>query len=173
MKTLLILFAVFFAVVLGICDFRAGYQYNNTIGSYWNLSDKASTLQQKSVYLDQYVEALETAHLASHDAVMFPTPNNSEVQNMIALKSLQGRMHQIQGMDEQSFAYQTAISQITAQEQGEAHELTDTLRGCWFLENWPLMWGWYNGLAWIILVVLPIAGTIIAGILKDCTHREE
>lgn len=135
-------------------EVAANYQYENTIGSYWELSDKASTLTQKSAYLDQYVGALEHSGLAGgSNALFLKTPNNSFDQNMVALKSLQGRMHQIQGMDEQSFAYQTAIQQITAQEQGEASHLTHTFYGCWFLEHHIFLWNWIDALIWLSLIL--------------------
>lgn len=53
------------------------YQWNSSIGSYWDLSEKASSIALKSDYLDKYVAALENAGLhGSHDAVWFRTPNN-------------------------------------------------------------------------------------------------
>lgn len=135
------------------------YEYDNNIGSYWALGVKASTLQQKTVYLDKYVAALEGAGLTgSHDAIFLVTPDNSFDQNMVALKSLQGRMHEIQGMDEQSFAYQTAMAQITAQEQGQAAALTSTFSGCWYLRNYPGLWGWIDGLVYIGLLVFLVFG---------------
>lgn len=142
-----------FTVFWGYREVSANYEYSNTIGSYWELSDKSSTLIQKSTYLDKYVTSLETAKLAVNNAIIFPTPNNNVEQNMIALKSLQGRMHQIHNMDEQSFAYQTAIQQITAQEQGEGHKLIDTFKGAWFLANYPSLWGWIDGVIWLCIVV--------------------
>lgn len=129
------------------------YEYDKTIQSYWSLSEKASTLAQKSSYLDKYVAAIEGAGLSGNNAIIFPTPDNSYEQNLVALKSLQGRMHQIQGMDEQSFAYQTAIQQITAQEQGEAQHLTDTFEGIWYLRYHYWLWGWVDGLWWAGLIL--------------------
>lgn len=149
-------------VIWGASEIRASYQYENTIGSYWDLSDKASTLSQKSAYLDKYVAALENSGLAgSNNALFLKTPNNDFDQNMIALKSLQGRMHQIQGIDEQSFAYQTAIQQITAQEQGEAHELTEAFEGCWYLEHKPFLWGWIDLIAWLVLIATTGTGVVL------------
>jgi hypothetical protein len=145
------------AVIWIVYEVRANYDYDNTIGSYWSLGIKASTLQQKSTYLDQYVAALEAQHLEGmNDAVFLKTPDNSFDQNMVALKSLQGRMHQIQGMDEQSFAYQTAMQQITAQEQGQAEHLTSNFSGCWYLRNNSLLWGWHDILAWLAMIVFCI-----------------
>lgn len=152
-----------FAALWIYYEVHADYEYTNTIGSYWSLSEKASTLQQKSAYLDQYVGALEAQHLeGTHDAVFLQTPDNSFDQNMVALKSLQGRMHQIQGMDEQSFAYQTAIQQITAQEQGEAGHLTDTFEGCWYLRNASALWGWHDILIWIGMIIVAVVSGIFS-----------
>jgi hypothetical protein len=149
------LFALLLGIVWRIAEFQADNEYSNFAGSYWELSDKASTLTQKSSYLDQYVAALETpGKFAANNATIYRTPNNSYEQNMVALKSLQGRMHQIQGMDESSFAYQTAIQQITAQEQGEAHGLTSTFEGCWFLQNHYFLWGWHDGIVWVLLSLI-------------------
>jgi len=164
MKTFIAAVLILAGIILGVAETRISYLYSNAIGSYWALSEKASTLQQKSTYLDKYVAGLESAELAPHNAIIYPTPNNSVEQNLVALKSLQGRMHQIQGMDEQSFAYQTAIQQITAQEQGEAHQLTETFEGAWLLANHPIFWGWINGLIWVFIIV-PLVGLGIKGLV--------
>jgi hypothetical protein len=142
---------VLLAVRIGIHVY-ADYDYSRRVESYWNLGIKASTLQQKSVFLDQYVTALEESGLAgSNDALVFKTPDNSFDQNMIALKSLQGRINQIKGMDEQSFAYQTAMQQITGQEQGEAEHLVTTFKGCWYLRHHFSYWGWVGITNYILL----------------------
>lgn len=152
------------------CDIYAGYVYDNTIMSYWNLSIKASTLQQKATYLDQYVAATEAANLSGNDALIFPTPDNNYDQNLIALKSLQKRMHEIEHMDVQSFQYQQAISQITAQEQGEARSMLETLKNIYFKCNHPIFWDIYE---------LLIVSTLLLGIFIPIvlflwwTEREE
>lgn len=147
-------------------DVHADYVYDNTIGSYWELSVKASTLEQKSTYLNSFVAALDTAHLSGHDALVFETPDNDYDQNLIALKSLQQRMVEIKGMDVKSFEYQQAISQITAQEQGEAEHLLGIFRGVWYKQYHPLVWNFY---AFLTEALLPIAGIVffLVGILTD------
>ena len=122
----------------------ADYQYERDIASYWNLADKASTLEQKAAYIDQFVAKLESnSKLAgSYDALWMKTPDNSFDANLAALKSLQSRLHEVQTMDVQSFAYQTAIQQITAQEQGEAKQMLSTFHGVWTKENWFTVWDW-------------------------------
>jgi hypothetical protein len=140
----------------------ADYDYSRRVQSYWNLGIKASTLQQKSVFLDQYVTALDSSGLAeSNDALVFKTPDNSFDQNMVALKSLQGRINQIKGMDEQSFAYQTAIQQITAQEQGEADHLVSTFKACWYLRHHFSYWGWVGVTIYILLCFFALISLIV------------
>jgi len=153
-RPVVLLALIAFAIFWGVKEVRAVVEYSRYAGSYWDLSVKASTLQQKSDYLDQYVSAIsDKSKFADNDAIVFPTPNNSYAQNLVALKSLQGRVHQIQGMDETSFAYQTAMQQITAQEQGEAQDLTNTFEGCWYLQNHTALWGWIDLLIWIGTII--------------------
>lgn len=162
MKTVIALAVTLLAVAWGVAEFRAGYEYDRTIGSYWDLSDKSSTLRQKSEYLDRYVAELHRPdRFAPNDATIYPTPNNSFEHNMVALTSLQGRMHEIATMDESSFAYQTAIQQITAQEQGEAKAMTSVFEGCWFLRNHPFLWGWHDAIVWCgIALMLFVVATV-------------
>jgi hypothetical protein len=141
---------------------HADYDYSRRVQSYWNLGIKASTLQQKSVFLDQYVAALEGSGLTgSNDALVFKTPDNSFDENMVALKSLQGRINQIKGMDEQSFAYQTAIQQITAQEQGEAEHLVTTFKGCWYRRRHFSYWSWVGVTNYVLLSVFALISLIV------------
>lgn len=153
-----VILAVAFAIWGVIAEVFADYEYSNQIESFWSLSVKASTLEQKTTYLDQFVSAIGNARLSPNDAVFLKTPDNSVEQNLIALKSLQNRMHEIKAMDVQSFQYQQAISQITAQEQGEAEHLLGVIEGAWYLENHPLLWQWYDLLKWLTLFVFGLTG---------------
>jgi hypothetical protein len=134
----------------------ADFEYGNQIESYWNLSVKASTLQQKSTYLDKYVSALQSATLADYDALWLKTPNNNVQQNFVALKSLQTRMHEIFGMDPNSFPYQQAIQQITQQEQDDAKDMLGVFEGAWYLKHHFFLWRWVALLYVFVVVVLGI-----------------
>ncbi len=122
---------------------RAYWEYETDIYSYWSLSDKASTIEKKSEYMDQYVGALEDAHLSGHNAAIFRTPDNSYEQNFIALQTLQQRLHDILHMDINSFEYQKAMEQITEQEQGDAFDMTHTFTGIWYKKHHPMLWSWW------------------------------
>lgn len=139
---------------------RAGYEWTTEYGSQWALSVKASTIAQKAEYVDKFVGALDKSGLeGSNDAVWYFTPNNSFDENMKALKSLQKRLHDISGMNENDFAYQSAIQQITAQEQDDNGEVLSVLFGCWQKVHHPYLWNpfWCIGI-FIGLFLLFIIG---------------
>ena len=132
----------------------ADYNYSNSIGSYWELGVKASTLEKKADYLDRFVGALEKGNLADSSALWLKTPDNSTEQNFVALRSLQKRMHEIQAMDVKSFEYQQAISQITAQEQGEASNMLGVFKEAWYMNHHFFLWDWVELVSFAGLLVL-------------------
>lgn len=144
-KVLAVIFLAMLVVLVGtiVTHIREAYRYDREIGSYWSLADKASTITQKSEYVDKFVAALESQHLdGEYNALLFATPDNSFDKNIEALRSLQWRLREIQTMNPASFEYQTAIQQITAQEQGEASVMLSDLGGCWWKRNHILLWDW-------------------------------
>ncbi|PIZ50423.1 hypothetical protein COY27_07110 [Candidatus Woesearchaeota archaeon CG_4_10_14_0_2_um_filter_33_13] len=154
---ILVVVGLLFAILRGIFHFYVNYQYENEIQSYWEMSDRASTISQKSEYLDKFVLALSKQNLdGTHDAIFYHTAKNSFTENMKALKSLQRRLHQITTMDENSFAYQTAIQQITEQEQGEALEMLHVFVRCWEKENHYTTWNIFVVFGFFIIQFLMI-----------------
>ena len=149
--------AVIFVCILG-CQIQqkvvANYQFEKAYLYAWNLADKSSTIEAKAGYISQFVEKLENGKtdFSANNAVWLKTPDNSFEMNLTALKTLNSRLHEIMKMDVKSFEYQTAIQQITAQEQGEATNLIDTIKGCWVKENHPIVWEWYQ-LIWVGIAV--------------------
>jgi len=151
------------SLIWAVIDISVGvygwYKYDNTIQSYWSLADKASTIEQKSVYLDKYVTVLENSGLnGQYDALFMNTPDNSFDKNLEALKSLQTRLGEIQGMDPKSFEYNTAITQITAQEQGEAYAMISVFSGVWWKVNHFLLWSWVCGINVVLCIFTFIIG---------------
>lgn len=140
----------------------SNYQYSNGYSSYWDLSDKASSIAQKSVYLDKFVSALQGSGLQGcSDSLYFPTPTNSFDQNFIALLSLQGRMHDIVGMDPNSFQYQSAMEQITGQEQGQASDMLTVFEDCWMKVHHYWLWNdWLSGVWLLGPIILIFAGIL-------------
>jgi len=137
----------------------ARYNYNKQCKSYWNLATKASSIPQKSIYIDKFVSSLESYDLyGQYNAIILKTPDNSFDENLKALHSLQTRLHEIQKMDVSSFEYQTAIQQITAQEQDEANDMISTFWDIWLKDHNILLWDWF---AAIFLMIIPAC--IIAG----------
>ncbi len=148
-------------VVMIAGDVLTTYQYDKEVGSYWALSVKAATLDKKAEFLDHFIVAIDSAHLSGYNAIFLKTPDNSVEQNMAALRSLQSRMREIRNMDVTSFAYQQAISQITAQEQDEATRLLSVIEGRWFLTHWPLWWNWIETLFVLASICLVAVPTIV------------
>lgn len=142
MFLVLAIFSTLWFVGLIVNAVMANYQYNNTIQSYWELGVKASTLGKKADYLDKYVAAIKGGGLADSSALWLKTPDESVEQNMVALESLQTRMHEIQGMDVSSFEYQQAMAQITGQEQGEAQTMLRVFKEAWYINHHFALWDW-------------------------------
>lgn len=147
--------------ILVVSGVRASYEYENKVTAQWSLADKSSTIAAKSEHLDQFVTALESQGLqGSYNAILFKNSNNSFDTNLIALKTLQTRLHEIKTMDPASFQYQQAIAQITAQEQGEAKAMLDQFEGCWYLHYHFFLYDWILicwGLAISIVGIADIA----------------
>lgn len=138
------------------------YRYERDYLSYWNLAEKASTIPQKKIYIEKFAVAIQSAGLqGDYDAILLKTPDNSFDKNFEALLSLRNRLEEIQKMNVSSFEYQTAIQQITQQEQGEASKLLETLEGVWLKNNYIIIWDWVCG-----LLVFSCLSSIIIGLIK-------
>ncbi len=158
-------------ILLGIAIFtsvRNHYNYESKYQSYWSLSEKSSTIQQKAKYMDKYVEALKNSNMdGQHNSVFYQTPDNSFDYNFEALLSLQQRLHEIETMDVTSFEYQTAIQQITAQEQGEAEHMISTFKGIWMKNRCLILWDWIGIIVYSVLSISLIISCIWWGIEAD------
>jgi hypothetical protein len=155
MKTLNWLLVLFFIVLLVDigCTIKANYEYEKKIESYWALADKASSIPKKLEGIDKFVIALDNAGMkGEYNALILSTPNNSFDANFDALKSLQTRMHEIEHMDVNSFQYQTALSQITEQEQGQAHAMLSVFKGTYWKAHYILLWDWIGTINWILCI---------------------
>jgi len=139
-----------------------GYQYSKDYSSYWELSVKASSITKKIEGIDKFVAALESSPLrGKYDALFMETPNNSFDENFAALKSLQIRLHEISGMDITSFQYQTALAQITQQEQNESGKMLDVFDGIWWKDNHFFLWNWIGIINVIGSIILMCIGGFI------------
>jgi flagellar basal body-associated protein FliL len=158
---LLCVIVLFTILVIGSAVI-ASWSYENTISAPWALADKASTIPQKAKYIDQFVANLKASGLQGrYNAVWLKTPNNSFDANLEQLETLQVRLREIQNMDVASFQYQTAIQQITAQEQGEAKNMLSIFKGVWYKANYWYLWNWILAVLVILLVVAGIADLIV------------
>lgn len=166
MKTAIGIILIFVSLVIaGVWIWNgvyANYQWENSVLSNWSLSDKASTISSKAEYIDKFIASLKGAELADNDALIYKTADNNCSNNVKAVTTLRDRLDQIKGMDESSFQYQQAITQITEQEQGQADKLLGTLNGCWMKANHYFLWNPLGGAAYIVLILL---GIVVGGFL--------
>lgn len=153
--------------MLIVTDVRGSYEYSRTIGSYWDLSVKVSTLEAKGAYLDSFLVAVDNAKLSGNNAIIFPTPDNDVARNINALRTLQVRIHEARTMDPNGFAYQTAIQQITKQEQDDATGTIGEIEGRWWLDHHSFNWGWIGLLIGVITAAGAITGFGVAASLWD------
>jgi hypothetical protein len=143
----------------------ASYRMEKNYTQFWELADKSSTIPAKQKYIAQFVAALERGYskgdFATHNAKWLQTPNNSFEANLGALKTLSARLDEIQEMKPSSFEYNTAIQQITAQEQGEARAMMAVFIGCYELANYPAVWAWIAGIIIALFNLLIFIGAAL------------
>ena len=156
------MFCIVFGLFLIISGVFATYKWNRDVESWWKLADKSSTLEAKNKYMQKFIEALEKQNLSRHDAIFLKTSDNDLQENLEAVKTLGKRLEQIKEMSPNSFEYNQAIQQITAQEQGEASKLINTLFWGWLLHNgYWYIWDWIL----IIFILGIISGLVVSFML--------
>jgi len=115
-------------VIYGISAYLFYYNYGNTVESYYDLSNDASTATLKLSYLTTFKDKLTELHLTTgQSAIIFPTPYTSTDEQTKILDSLIDRLNKTSSMNESSFEYQQALYQIS---RNEFCEGTDQTTGC-------------------------------------------
>lgn len=145
----------------GVAAYQEDYEY------HWNLADKSSTIDAKKKHVENFYNALEMGYargeFASYNAMIFQNPNNKFDENLQALKTLRDRLDEVDQMDPKTFEYNTAIQQITQQEQGEASEMLSNFSQSYMLSEHPISWDWISGVIGIGAILIGIgAFTVIA-----------
>jgi hypothetical protein len=159
----LLLISLILASILIFVSIRAYYDFNKNYLSYWELSDRSSTLSAKEEYIIKFVDTLNNNRdkFSNYNALILKTPQNKFDNNLKAITTLRNRLRDISKMDETSFEYQTAIQQITAQEQGEAQNIIEDIRGSFYLKSYPLFWDWIFIILLSIDMILLSLGCIL------------
>jgi hypothetical protein len=154
---------------MGLTKVYANWKFNNQYLYAWNLADKSSTLEAKAKYIDEFVSSLQSnkEQFAQNNAVFLKTKDNSFDYNLQALISLRDRLDEIKTMPKDSFQYQTAIEQITKQEQGEAFQLMEVIEGCYFLQSFNFLWLWHSLIFILIALIFLITAIIMFSIYYE------
>lgn len=162
----LIFAGAFLVLIFSVYLVMSYYDFKNNYGSYWELADRSSTLEAKYQYISLFIDQLQKdrERFADYNALFLKTPENNFDNNLNALITLEERLRDIQTMDKNSFEYQTAIHQITAQEQGEAQNLISTIRGCFVLGSYSLVWSWIGMVLTLLFASLTFIGLVGIGV---------
>lgn len=142
--------AVAIIIVFAALSVMAKYNFENNYLYLWNLADKSSTIEAKQEYIEEFSNKLRAGitneDFSKHNAIFLKTPDNQLENNVRALETLADRLEEIQGMNPNSFEYNTALQQITSQEHGEAGNMIGVIKGCYVLSNYVLVWNWIGGI---------------------------
>lgn len=96
------------------------------------MADKSSTIKGKLENLEKFSDKLKSYHLEGlNSKYIYPNLTSDFNNNLKAFSTLVSRLKDISTMDENSFAYQTAMHQITEQEQGQAGEMISVFSDCY------------------------------------------
>ena len=144
---LMILVSSCFCVLSIVQCSSAKIEYHNEVSYAWDLADKSSTLSEKSRYVDEFISNLKKIEHTEYGAMVFKTKEKRFDLNLKALESLGKRLKEVQKLDINSFAYQTAIQQITGQEQGEATAMLWIFYNSFILEKY--WWGYEAVVIWV------------------------
>lgn len=167
---------IFTAILMTIFQIHHGivanYRYEKDYSNLWSLAEKSSSIPAKQKYIAEFVAKLKagraSGEFSGYNAMWLKTPNNSFDSNLAALQTLSDRLSEIQGMNPNSFEYNTAIEQITKQEEWEAENLLDVFDGCYTLANYPTIWGWVQ-----LVFILGILGVFVGGFLLVIIGKNE
>lgn len=106
------LLIVFFIVIPSINTFWQGYQFDRNVGSYCELAYEASDISKKVQYFDTCVDLMKKEQLTGYSVWWFKTPSDKVSEHYAVMESLQTRMHQLVGMERDSFEYQKGLEQV-------------------------------------------------------------
>lgn len=171
---ILIVIGILMILFLLIMSYISNYIYEKNISYAWKLADKSSSLDAKSKYIDEFINNLEREKFSEYNALILKTPDNNIQNNINAINTLRNRLNEIKDLDPESFAYQTAIQQITEQEQGEAYEMLSVIREGWILNNYFYLWNWIYSLIYGISILLIVYGfSIRIGGFRHILYEKE
>jgi hypothetical protein len=137
---LIALFLIYMFIGL-VSSVFIGYNFDREIGQWFELSDKASTIDKKLDYIEKFDAAIQKYDLTEgQTTIFFPTRETSLEENYAILLTLEQRLNETANLSTSSQEYQWAIRQITEDEY------------CWFHIQ-LFKQGFYlkNGVWWLAL----------------------
>lgn len=108
----LIIIGTIMSIIVGAMSWYYGYTFDRDVGSYFELSDKASSVDLKLQYFNQFITALNDNDLNKGQSALFMTTKDSDLENNFNVAmSLQKRLVETNSMT-RDFGYQTAMQQL-------------------------------------------------------------
>ncbi len=103
---------------VGVHDWLIDLEFERVIETHFEFADRASDAETKSLYFDQFVEAIEKHGLTegANSKLFKDQPNADLTRNYNIAISLQNRLHDLAEMDPLSEEYQYGLRQLTLQE---------------------------------------------------------
>lgn len=152
-------------LLLMVMYILADHQFERQYAYLWDAALKSSTVSAKQQLLVQFRDTLqagaEKGDFAQNNALFLKTPDDSFETNMAALGNLIEWLAESQKMSPASFEYHATIQQIAAQERNVAIAVLPVLRGCYYRNNWPMVWGGRGILVLFICVFSAMVGIAI------------
>lgn len=120
---------LFFCLIACVQCLLVDIQYDNDLGSYYNLAVESSTAELKLKYLQKYREEIKKHNLEHGYGAWLVKLPDKKLENQIAvLDSIIERLKDINKMERTSFEYQQALYQISRNEL--CHEGSEETAGC-------------------------------------------
>lgn len=146
MGSLLVILSMLFVLYMAaglVSSVFIGYNFDREIGQWFELSDKASTIDKKLDYLQKFDDAVQKFDLTEgQSTIFFPTKETSLEENYAVLLTLKKRLNETANLSASSQEYQWAIRQITEDEYCWFHvqlfkQAFCLKQGVWFLALFP------------------------------------
>jgi len=145
MRTLLFVSAIAFALTLplGFTALRGHYRISQDMSGL-HLADDASTPQQKSEFLAQFMARMDARKLPTHGAWLMPTDRDSLESQAKVLTSLKRRCDDLAKVDPASLGYAQGMAQISGEEFDHAlYSVAGVFETALAIEiGWLWLYGW-------------------------------
>ena len=159
MKTGITLFIIGIGmlITLIVVSIKADWKIDQHFMSQATLTDRASTIESKSLHMTLLMEGIDKEKISGHNAYWLETSDNSYDSNYVILKEYQQRLIESLCMDVTSLEYQASIAQLSI---CKVYSSLSVIKSIWYKEHYPILWNWVGGLLWLLSIAILVTGII-------------